>query len=101
MLTFLKEFFTQSKLYKEYSLTHAFVAGGATVLIITVYGGEFKWWILGGLIFLDLIINYALLKNYMWPEKTMDKKINFDRKAHFWTLIGFNLGWIFMLLMIG
>ena len=101
MLTFLKEFFTQSKLYKEYSLTHAFVVGGATVLIITVYGGEFKWWILGGLIFLDLIINYALLKNYMWPEKTMDKKINFDRKALFWTLIGFNLGWIFMLLMIG
>ena len=101
MLTFLKEFFTQSKLYKEYSLTHAFVAGGATVLIITVYGGEFKWWILGGLIFLDLIINYALLKNYMWPEKTMDKKINFDRKGHFWTLIGFNLGWIFMFLMIG
>ena len=75
MLTFLKEFFTQSKLYKEYSLTHAFVAGGATVLIITVYGGEFKWWILGGLIFLDLIINYALLKNHMWPEKTMDKKM--------------------------
>ena len=31
----------------------------------------------------------------------MDKKINFDRKGHFWTLIGFNLGWIFMFLMIG
>ena len=31
----------------------------------------------------------------------MKRKINFDRKALFWTLIGFNLGWIFMLLMIG
>ena len=31
----------------------------------------------------------------------MSKKINFDRKALFWTLIGFNLGCIFMLLMIG
>ena len=29
------------------------------------------------------------------------KKINFDRKALFWTLIGFNLGWIFMLIMVG
>ena len=31
----------------------------------------------------------------------MSKKINFDRKAFFWTLIGFNLGMMLMLLMIG
>ena len=31
----------------------------------------------------------------------MSKKINFDRKAFFWTLTGFNLGMLLMLLMIG
>jgi len=28
------------------------------------------------------------------------KKINFDRKAFFWSLIGFNVGIIFMLFMV-
>ena len=37
----------------------------------------------------------------MNPTPEQIQKINFDRKALFWTLIGFNLGWIVMLLMIG
>ena len=66
MTIFLKEFFwTQSKLYKKYSWIHAFVIGIIVVLTITVYGGEFMWLILGGFIFLDLIVNYVLLKNYL------------------------------------
>ena len=66
MTIFLKEFFwTQSKLYKKYSWIHAFVIGVIVVLTITVYAGEFMWLILGGFIFLDLIINYVLLKNYL------------------------------------
>jgi len=66
MPIFLKEFFwTQSKLYKKYSWIRAFVIGIIVVLTITVYSGEFMWLILGGFIFLDLIINYVLLKNYL------------------------------------
>ena len=65
MKIFLKEFFwTQSKLYKKYSWIRAFVIGIIVVLTITVYSGEFMWLILGGFIFLDLIVNYVLLKNY-------------------------------------
>ena len=65
MPIFLKEFFwTQSKLYKKYSWIRAFVIGIIVVLTITVYSGEFMWLILGGFIFLDLIVNYVLLKNY-------------------------------------
>ncbi len=65
MPIFLKEFFwTQSKLYKKYSWIRAFVIGIIVVLTITVYSGEFMWLILGGFIFLDLIVNYVLLKYY-------------------------------------
>ena len=65
MPIFLKEFFwTQSKLYKKYSWIRAFVIGIIVVLTITIYSGEFMWLILGGFIFLDLIVNYVLLKNY-------------------------------------
>ena len=65
MKIFLKEFFwTQSKLYKKYSWIRAFVIGIIVVLTITVYSGEFMWLILGGFIFLDLIVNYVLLKYY-------------------------------------
>ena len=65
MPIFLKEFFwTQSKLYKKYSWIRAFIIGIIVVLTITVYSGEFMWLILGGFIFLDLIVNYVLLKNY-------------------------------------
>ncbi|SVB36341.1 uncharacterized protein METZ01_LOCUS189195, partial [marine metagenome] len=31
----------------------------------------------------------------------VNRKLKFDRKALFWTLIGFSLGTTFMLLMIG
>jgi len=34
-------------------------------------------------------------------ENKMNRKLKFDRKALFWTLIGFSLGATFMLLMIG
>ena len=65
MKIFLKEFFwTQSKLFKKYSWIRAFVMGIIVVLTITVYSGEFMWLILGGFIFLDLIVNYVILKNY-------------------------------------
>ena len=65
MTVFLKEFFwTQSKLYKKYSWIRAFVIGIIIVLTITIYSAEFMWLILGGFIFLDLIVNYVLLKNY-------------------------------------
>lgn len=38
---------------------------------------------------------------FCFIKEGLVKKISFDRKAFFWSLIGFNVGMIFMLLMIG
>jgi len=44
------------------------------------------------------VIKYTLQNK---TENKMNRKLKFDRKALFWTLIGFSLGATFMLLMIG